>query len=92
MKIKRCKFTVWFRTEYGLAVDIRKCKLDEYPEETFKNAWCSLPKYIDKTKESIEWEQDGNKYFMSFDLFKEANFNFDESVEISNIINENRIS
>lgn len=82
---KRTEFEVMFRTKFGIAHDKRKCHLGETPEETFMNAWRSLPKWIDKTKESIDFEQDGNSFHISFDTFRETRFDFGLSVEVTEL-------
>ena len=82
---KRIEFMITFRTEFGIAIDKRKCHLGETPEETFMNAWKSLPKWIDRTKEFIEWEQDGNHFRLSFETFRETRFEFDLSIEITEL-------
>lgn len=82
---KRIEFEVMFRTEFGIAIDKRKCHLGDTPEQTFKNAWNSLPKWIDKTKESIDFEQDGNHFHISFEILREMRFEFNLSVQITEL-------
>jgi len=82
---KRTEFEVMFRTEFGIAFDKRKCHIGETPEQTFMNAWNSLPKWIDKTKETIDFDQDGNHFHISFETLRETRFDFDLSVEISEL-------
>lgn len=85
MKTKRTNFTITFRTEFGIAIDNRKCHLGETPEETFKNAWNSLPKWIDKTKEFLEFEQDNKMFHIAFETLKELRFEFNLAVEITEL-------
>jgi hypothetical protein len=82
---KKIQFEVMFRTEFGIAHDKRKCNLGETPEETFMNAWKSLPKWIDRTKESIDFEQDGNNFHVAFETLRETRFDFGLSVEITEL-------
>lgn len=78
-------FNIHLTTEFGLGLDKRKCHLGETPEETFMNAWKSLPKNQDKRWFSITWEQDGKEFEVGRQLFQDNRFDFDLTVEQTDI-------
>jgi len=77
----RTDFTVHLITEFGTGLDRRKCHLGETPEETFMNAWKSLPKRQNKDWLSITWEQDGKEFEVDRVIFFDNRFDFDLTVE-----------
>lgn len=77
----RAEFTVHIATEFGLGVDKRKCHLGDTPEDTFMNAWRSLPKRYDKNWVSITWEQGDKEFKIDRQLFRDNRFHFDITVE-----------
>ena len=81
--MKRILFTVHLTTEFGLGIDKRKCHLADNPEETFMNAWKSLPKRQDKNWFTITWEQDGKHFEVDRQLLFDSNFDFNSTVEIN---------
>lgn len=82
----RTEFTVHLTTEFGLGIDKRKCHLGETPEETFMNAWKSLPKRQDKNWFSITWEQDGKGFEIDRQLFRDNRFDFNLTVEQTELV------
>lgn len=79
----RTDFNVHVKTEFGLGLDRRKCHLGKTPEETFMNAWKSLPKRHDKNWLSINWEQDGKDFEVDRQLLRDNDFDFDSTVEVA---------
>jgi len=85
MKTKRTEFIVNLTTQFGVGLDRRKCALGETPERTFMNAWKSLPKRIDKTWFSIEFDQNEKHFHLTRETFREFRFDFDLAVEITKL-------
>lgn len=78
---RRTQFNVHLTTEFGLGLDRRTCKTGETAEETFMNAWKSLPKRHDKNWVSIDFEFEGKSFDISSELFRENRFDFELTAE-----------
>jgi len=85
MKNTRIDFIVNLTTQFGFGVDRRKCAIGITPEQTFKNAWKSLPKWIDKAWDSIEFDQDGKHFSITKLTLREFRFDFELAVETTEL-------
>lgn len=82
---QRIDFTVHLNTPFGFGLDNRKCHIGETPEETFLNAWKSLPKRQDKNWISIVWQQNNKEFEVSRGLLRECRFDFNAVVETTDL-------
>ena len=72
----KTEITISGTNEFGWFTTTKTIKTDLDPEQTFINMWKKLPRHMDKTWGTMEFEQDGISFCICRNTLKETGMDF----------------